>query len=189
MIKTPIALASASPRRLELLRSLDFSVRTINVHHQEHVDPLWQPEDVPLQLALQKCQYAESHRNPDEILLTADTIVVLNGSILHKPVDKEEARYCLEKLSNTFHEVITGVCLTYHEQIHLSVSTTVWMSEISSDAIDYYIDRYQPYDKAGAYGIQEWIGWSHVQRIEGSYSNVMGLPTCEVYEAVRRIGV
>lgn len=188
MIKTPVALASASPRRLELLRSLDLTVRAIHIQHFEHIDPSWGSKDVPLRLALQKNQYAESYRNTDEILITADTIVLHNSSIIHKPKDKEEARHYLEKLSNTHHEVITGVCLTYHEQIHLSISTTVWMNEISAKAMDYYIDHYQPYDKAGAYGIQEWIGWSHVRRIEGSYSNVMGLPTCEVYGAIRALG-
>lgn len=187
MIKTSIALASTSPRRLELLRSLDFTVRTIGIHHLEEIDPSWKPEDVPIQLALQKSRHAESQRNIHEILVTADTVVIHEDTILQKPANKEEARYCLKRLSNTFHKVITGVCLTYHEKIQFSVSTTVWMSKISRGALEYYIDRYQPYDKAGAYGIQEWIGWSHVQRIEGSYSNVMGLPTCEVYKAIRRL--
>lgn len=181
MIHTPIALASSSPRRLELLRSLDLKVRVVGGSHEEIIDPSWLPSEVPLQLAIQKNRMAMPHRKPEEVLLTADTIVLLDEEILHKPANAKEARYYLERLSNTSHEVITGVCLSTDHELSFATTTKVWMSKLSSEAIDYYIHNYHPFDKAGGYGIQEWIGWSHIHRIEGSYSNVMGLPTCEVF--------
>lgn len=186
MIRTPIALASSSPRRLELLRSLDLTVRVVGGSHEEIIDPSWLPADIPLQLAIQKNQNALSHRKPEEVLLTADTIVLLGEEILHKPANIEEARYYLERLSETSHKVITGVCLSTDQEVSFSTTTKVWMSKLSSEDIDYYIDNYHPFDKAGGYGIQEWIGWSHIRRIEGSYSNVMGLPTCEVFRYLQK---
>lgn len=185
MIKTSIALASASPRRLELLKALDLNVRVLSVHHHETIDPSWLPEEVPIQLAIQKNNTTNSFRNADEVLLTADTIVLLEGEILHKPENEEEARECLERLSDTSHSVITGVCLSGSRKLSFSTLTKVWFNKLPAEVIDYYINQYHPMDKAGAYGIQEWIGWSHIRRIEGSFSNVMGLPTCEVYNLLQ----
>lgn len=181
MIHTSIALASSSPRRLELLRSLDLTVRVVSVSHEEVIDPSWLPAEVPTQLAIQKNRNALSHRKQKEVLVTADTIVLLGEEILHKPANNEEARRYLNRLSNTCHKVITGVCLSTDHEVSFTTTTKVWMSKLSPAAIEYYINKYQPLDKAGGYGIQEWIGWSHIHRIEGSYSNVMGLPTCEVF--------
>jgi len=185
MLLTPIALASKSPRRLELLRSLDLTVRLVDVTHSETIDPTWLPHDIPMNLARLKNQSARLLRNQEEVLLTADTIVLLEDKILHKPLDKADAIASLQKLSGQWHEVVTGVCMSAHHEVAFSVSTRVLMSELSLEAIRYYIETYHPYDKAGSYGIQEWIGWSHISRIEGSFSNVMGLPTSEVFEALR----
>ncbi|MBY5957284.1 Maf family protein [Membranicola marinus] len=185
MIPTPIVLASSSPRRFELLQSLDLNVRVVNVSHTEIIEKSWPTREIPLQLAIQKNRNAIDTRQQGEILLTADTVVLLDNEILHKPGDELEAAQYLSRLSHRHHEVITGVCLRTEEEICFSTTTKVWMNKLSDEAIHYYIDRYQPFDKAGSYGIQEWIGWSHISRIEGSFSNVMGLPTSEVYQAVR----
>jgi len=185
MLLTPVALASKSPRRLELLRSLDLTVRLVEVTHSETIDPTWLPHDIPLNLARIKNQYARLLRKQEEVLLTADTIVLLDDKILHKPLDEADAMATLQRLSGRWHKVVTGVCMSAQHEVAMSVTTRVKMSELSMEAIKYYIERYRPYDKAGSYGIQEWIGWSHISRIEGSFSNVMGLPTSEVYEALK----
>lgn len=187
MINPPIALASASPRRLELLQSLDLMVRVVDVSHDEYIHPSWMPDTVPERLACSKNDHAYSNRQSEEILITADTVVLRRGKILNKPRTREDAVAYLQKLSNSHHEVITGVCLTMDRRLSFSVSTKVWMEKMTQQVIDYYIDKYRPYDKAGGYGIQEWIGWSHVARIEGSYSNVIGLPTCEVFKSIRTL--
>lgn len=186
-MNTTIALASSSPRREELLKSLDLNVRKLDMSFEEAIDPSWSSHDVALKLARLKNQQARPYSTPDEVLLTADTIVLLDDDILLKPVDKDDAISTLQKLSGQWHEVITGVCMSLRQELAFSVLTRVLMSELSNDAIEYYIDTYRPFDKAGSYGIQEWIGWSHISRIEGSYSNVMGLPTCEVFHALKSI--
>ena len=125
----------------------------------------------------------------DELLITADTVVVVDGKIYGKPSGKEEARSMLQTLSGRMHEVITGVAITTAERsVVFSVSTKVWFSHISTEDIDYYIERYRPFDKAGSYGIQEWIGFVGIERIEGSFYNVMGLPIHRIYRVLKDFG-
>ena len=122
----------------------------------------------------------------NEVVLTADTVVVCDGQILGKPQDAEDARRMLGLLSGKSHEVITGVTLsTLQWQRSFAVTTVVWFKELTADEIGFYVDSYRPFDKAGAYGIQEWIGYVGVQRIEGSYFNVMGLPVQRIYEELK----
>ena len=182
-----IILASASPRRAGLLREtgFHFSVRTRTV--EEDYPPELPADQVPEYLALLKAQAQKDYliKNND-VLITADSVVILNDRILGKPAGREEARTMLMALSGQKHRVITGVCLcSLSRQLSFSVCSTVTMANMDPDEIDYYIDTYQPYDKAGSYGIQEWIGFTHIQRIEGSYTNIMGLPMRELYAALK----
>lgn len=182
MISNPIALASSSPRRLQLLQSMDLKVRTLSINFKETVHPSWTLTDIPAKLAHYKNRMARDKRLPGEVLITADTIVVVDDQIMQKPRNADEAESMLRQLSNGWHEVITGVCLYNEKEVVLTESTRVHMTELSPVAITYYVNTYRPFDKAGSYGIQEWIGWSHIDRIEGSFSNVMGLPTNRVFE-------
>lgn len=179
-----VVLASKSPRRQQLLRDMgiSFDLRTADVDESF-------PDDMPVTevaafLARKKAQAIPVHAN--EILITADTTVVLGEQILNKPADEAEARYMLQQLSGAEHAVITGVCLRSLEKEHaFSVSTQVVFRELTEAELTYYIKTYQPFDKAGAYGIQEWIGQIGIERIEGSYFNVVGLPTAELYTALQ----
>lgn len=182
-----IILASNSPRRRELLRGLDldFEVKVL-----PGVDESY-PEDLPVDnvseyIAREK---AAVYQVPDdEILITADTTVILGNEVLGKPADDNDARAMLRKLSGRTHHVVTGVCLTTsRKQRSFSVSTEVTFKELSDEEIRYYVSHYHPLDKAGAYGIQEWIGYVGVTGIRGSYFNVMGLPVQRIYEEVKRI--
>lgn len=186
MLKIPIALASASPRRADLLKALELPFRVIRSSFSEVPDNSWALNETAQHLARSKNVSARMHRRSDEVLLTADTIVLLDDEILHKPSDQADAVRILQKLSGRWHEVVTGVCMYRSREVIFSVSTHVFLEHLSREVIDFYVDRYQPYDKAGSYGIQEWLGWSHIKRIEGSYSNVMGLPTAEVFRALQR---
>jgi septum formation protein len=138
-------------------------------------------------LARKKASAYLSALKGDELLITADTIVLLDGMILGKPVDKDEAREMLLTLSGETHRVITGVCFTsQHKQVSFSDTAHVTFGTLSEEEVDYYISKYSPLDKAGAYGVQEWIGYVAVERIEGSYFNVMGLPIYKVYRELKR---
>lgn len=181
MKKLKILLASGSPRRKKLLEALDYEVRQISLGIDEAVEEDLEPESVAISLASRKMEKALAHRKNENAVLTADTVVIHNHEILTKPRDYDQAHEYLTRLSGSVHRVITGVCIYTKEPRLFGVTTKVWVEEILPEDIDYYLRTYQPYDKAGAYGIQEWIGWSHIRRIEGSYSNVMGLPTSEVY--------
>lgn len=182
-----IILASGSPRRRELLAGLglDFEVRL-----KKDIDESY-PESLPVDqvaacIAHNKATAYEV--SDDEILITADTVVVANltpykAVVLGKPKDADDARRMLRILSDKTHRVITGVCLTTKSNQRLfSVTTEVTFVELSKDEIDYYVDNFKPFDKAGAYGIQEWIGYIGVTRIRGSYFNVMGLPVQRIWE-------
>lgn len=181
MEKIKILLASGSPRRIQLLEALDYSVRQIVLDYEEKTDDSIPAEKIPESLAISKMKQALPFRNGEDAVITADTVVLLEGKLLQKPADGEEAREHLRRLSNTRHEVITGVAVTTSLTRSFNTVTQVWMDPISEEDIDYYIKTYRPMDKAGAYGIQEWIGWSHIRKIEGSFANVMGLPTREIY--------
>jgi septum formation protein len=181
-LSQPLLLASNSPRRKELLTGLGlaFEVKVKEVH-----------EDFPAELKRAEiAEYLAGHKADqyledleDQILLTADTIVCLGDQVLNKPEDYQQAYEMLRSLSGTHHEVITGVCiLTRESKIVFHDTTKVYFKELGHQEIDYYITNYKPYDKAGAYGIQEWIGKIGIERIEGSYFNVVGLPVQKLYQ-------
>lgn len=177
-----IILSSNSPRRKELLAGLgvDFEVRVLKGVDERYPDdiPL---NEVPLYIAIEKASAYTVAK--DELVVTADTVVIVDNEILGKPKDKAEAYGMLRKISGKTHQVVTGVCLTtIDDQRSFTVTTDVEFKELSDNEIYYYIDKYRPFDKAGAYGIQEWIGYVGVLSLKGSYYNVMGLPVQRIYE-------
>ena len=186
-MKNRLVLASNSPRRKELLRGLgiDFEVRLIR-DIDESFPATLPVSDVAVHISKAKATAYLDTMAENEVVLTADTVVVCDGQILGKPQDAEDARCMLGLLSGKSHEVITGVTLSTRQwQRSFAVTTVVWFKELTADEIDFYVDSYRPFDKAGAYGIQEWIGYIGVQRIEGSYFNVMGLPVQRIYEELK----
>ena len=186
-MKNRLVLASNSPRRKELLRGLgiDFEVQLIGDIDESYPNDL-PANEVPVHISKAKAAAYMDTMTENEVILTADTVVVCDGEILGKPHDAEDARRMLGLLSGKSHEVITGVTLsTLQWQRSFAVTTVVWFKELSTDEISFYVDNYRPFDKAGAYGIQEWIGYVGVQRIEGSYFNVMGLPVQRIYEELK----
>ena len=188
MIPHKIILASNSPRRKELLAGLDvqFEVRVLKGIDESYPATLPTAE-IAEYIAQKKAAAYRETIAADELVITADTIVVLGNEVLGKPKDAADARRMLRELSGQTHQVITGVMLTTKErQEHFSVVSNVTFKELTDDEIDYYVETYKPMDKAGAYGIQEWIGYVGVTRLEGSYFNVMGLPVQRIYEALRR---
>lgn len=183
-----IILASNSPRRKELLSGIDvaYEVRILADVDETYPENIPQ-RSVPEYLAKKKAAASFNGLQPDELLITADTIVLLDDEVLGKPGDVAEIRRMLRRLSGNTHLVITGVCLTSCEkQVSFSDSTRVTFAELSDEEIDYYAANYNSTDKAGAYGVQEWIGYIGVEHLEGSYFNVMGLPIRRVYEEIRR---
>ena len=182
-----LVLASNSPRRKELLAGLEypFEVRVLSGIDETYPDDL-QGEDIPKYISSKKAEAYLPTLAEDELLITADTVVMLEGRVLGKPHDRDEAIQMLMELSGRTHEVITGVTLatTTKQKTFASVSKVTFASLDMKDII-HYVDHYRPFDKAGAYGIQEWIGFIGVTRIEGSYFNVMGLPVQRLYEELR----
>jgi len=181
--KYKIILASNSPRRQELLRGLDinFEVKTIPNIEESYPDTLIK-EEIPVYIAKQKALAYQKYLEENTLLITADTIVWLDGNVYGKPENEQEAKEMLQILSGKTHEVITGVCLTgLKKQQTFYVSSQVKFAELQEDEIDYYVKKYKPYDKAGAYGVQEWIGYIGVEKLEGSFYNVMGLPVRTLY--------
>ncbi len=182
-----IILASKSPRRRELLSGLDidYEVRTLPDIDESYPDHL-QGGDIPLYISKEKADAYKGLLLPGELIITADTIVWLNGEVLGKPHDREGAITMLHKLSGHTHEVFTGVSLTTIEkQRSFFAETRVTFAQLNEEEITHYVDKYHPYDKAGAYGVQEWIGYIGVERIEGSYFNVMGLPVQRLYKELK----
>lgn len=180
-------LGSQSPRRKELLATLGhpFEIRTIEGHSEAYPDTL-PLEEVPLYLSQLKAEQLLHTLEADELLITADTVVLLDGQILGKPHDLDDARRMLHRLSGRQHEVVSGVSLsTIDWQISFSSHTLVTFAQLTDSEIDHYVARYQPLDKAGAYGIQEWIGYIGVSHIEGSFYNVMGLPVQRLYRELQ----
>ncbi|TSA29358.1 MAG: septum formation protein Maf [Bacteroidetes bacterium] len=179
-----IVLASRSPRRQYLLKELglDFEIISTDVN-EEYPDTL-SPSEIAIFLAEKKAENFDTARMHEKmIIVAADTVVSLEGEILGKPRDHEEATTMLKKLSGKQHAVITGVCIkSKTKKTCFEVTSKVCFKELCDEEIDYYINNFRPYDKAGGYGIQEWIGYIGISRIEGSFFNVMGLPVKEVYE-------
>ena len=184
-----IILASNSPRRRELLSGLgfDYEVRVMKGIDESYPEGL-SGQEIPVFISREKA--AAYTLAPDELLITADTIVYLEGRVLGKPADREEACQMLRDLSGKTHQVITGVCLTTSEWQHaFPCVSDVTFAQLSDEEIAYYVDRYKPFDKAGAYGIQEWIGYIGVTSLRGSYFNVMGLPIQRLYTELKRLSV
>jgi len=183
-----ILLASKSPRRRQLLElaGIPFELRSQDV--AEDFPETMPAEEVAPYLAQKKAR-AAAHllENDRQILLTADSVVIPDGRIFNKPADRGEAQSMLRQLSGRRHTVITGVCLrSLSKEEVLSGVSQVYFNTLTNEEIDFYIDQYQPFDKAGSYAIQEWIGLCKIQRIEGTYANIMGLPVDLVYEALGR---
>jgi len=178
-----IILASQSPRRQYLLKELGIDFEIIsNSEMEEKYPPELTKEKIPVYLAEMKAKAIMPSVPDKTLLITADTIVWFNNKVINKPSGYDDALNMLEELSGEVHEVITGVCLTTSKRKHsFHTSTLVYFATLSKEEIRYYVEQYRPYDKAGAYGIQEWIGYIGIERIEGSYFNVMGLPVQELY--------
>lgn len=184
-----LLLASKSPRRRQLLAELGYPVEIVNVEVDEHADLPANADEVAEVLARRKMQaYPVVQLAEDEILVTADTVVVLDGQVLGKPASHEEARSMLRRLSGRDHKVYTGVCLrTRQRTLSFTEETTVHFKALDDNEINHYIDHYKPYDKAGAYGIQEWIGMVGISGIDGCFYNVMGLPLSRLYTALKEL--
>lgn len=185
-----VILASNSPRRRELLGGLgiDFEVRTLSGIDESYPSSL-KGEDIPMFISGKKAEAYKCTMADDEMIITADTIVYDNGKVLGKPKDRDEAILMLRELSGHAHEVITGVSIVTKERtVQFASTSKVYFAELTEEEITYYVDTFQPYDKAGAYGIQEWIGYVAVTCIEGSYFNVMGLPIQRLYTELKKYG-
>lgn len=182
--KYQVILASKSPRRQYLLKELGIDFKTVVNNNIDEVFSLdLKGADIALHLAKVKADACEQHIRENVLLITADTIVWLEDKVMNKPENFYEAFEMLKDLSGKKHQVITGVCIRSEEKTVLFDEVTeVYFKELSEDEIKYYINAFKPYDKAGAYGIQEWIGYIGINRIEGSYFNVMGLPVRRLYE-------
>lgn len=187
MITKKVILASKSPRRKFLLEQADIHFRIVTQDTDETFDPDMDVYKVAEFLACLKGDAVYSQISKDEIIIAADTIVISpTKEVMGKPTNADDAQRILSDLSNAPHEVVTGVSMMSIDKCEsFSVISTVYFDQLTEEEIDYYIEKYRPFDKAGAYGIQEWIGWCKIKKIEGSYSNIMGLPMHEVYNALR----
>ena len=184
-----IVLASKSPRRQHLLAELGLQFRIIDHIGMAEVYPAsLRAEEIPLYLAKAKAACCEHFINPNTILIAADTIVWLENKVIEKPIDQDDAVHMLGKLSGRMHEVFTGVCLrTMTGESSFFACSRVYFRSLSEEEIRYYVDKFSPYDKAGAYGVQEWIGYVGVEKIEGSYYNIMGLPVQQLYNELLKL--
>ena len=184
-----VILASNSPRRKELLSGLgvDYEVKTLPDVDESYPDGL-SGEEIAKHIARGKAEAYRSLIQADELVITADTIVWLDGTVMGKPKDEEEAKDMLMRLSGKTHQVITGVCLTTAStQKTFATVTDVTFATLTDEEVDYYVTRYQPMDKAGSYGVQEWIGFVGVENLSGSYFNVMGLPIQRLYTELKKL--
>lgn len=187
--KYKVILASGSPRRRELMVGLgvNYEVRILPDVDESYPDTL-QGEEIPLYIAKEKADAYIPMMQPDELIITADTIVWLDGEVLGKPRDREDALQMLRTMSGRTHEVFTGVCITTTDwQRSFTAQTEVRFATLSEDEIIYYVDNFKPMDKAGAYGVQEWIGFIGVENISGSYYNIMGLPVQKLYRELLKV--
>lgn len=185
--KYEIVLASNSPRRKELLQRMgvNFKVRTLFGIDESYPDSL-RGEDIVCYISRNKAKAYQSSMAPNELLITADTIVHVDGEVMGKPKNAEQAKEMLHKLSGKTHQVITGVTIvTAKRTENFGVTSQVKFTNITDEEINFYVDNYLPFDKAGAYGIQEWIGIVAVEEIKGSYFNVVGLPVQRLYQKLK----
>ena len=200
-----IILGSQSPRRRELMAGLDIPFTCVTIDADESYPHELQAGDIPLYISRAKARAYACELLENDLLITSDTIVWLNGEMLGKPQDEADAKAMLARLSGQTHEVYTAVCFTWLDTSHPSSSlqggeqevdscsfvdcTKVTFKTLSEQEIDYYVSKYRPLDKAGAYGVQEWIGYVGVTKMEGSYFNVMGFPISRVYDTLRELAI
>ncbi len=185
--KYHIILASKSPRRQELLRGMGVDFEILTKETDESFPPKMPLDEVPKYLSLQKSlAFTDEELPADYLLITSDTVVICEGEILGKPKDREDAERMLRLLSGKTHHVVTGVTVRSAEKTEsFAVRSNVTFAELDAEEINYYIEHCKPYDKAGAYGIQEWIGYVGISGLEGSFYNVMGLPTRRLYQCLK----
>jgi len=188
---TKLLLASNSPRRKELLAGLDIPMEVVRLKNIDETHPAGlEGGDIPLHIARQKMSAYDLVLANGEVLVTADTIVWCDGEEMGKPRDREDAVRMLHKLSGRTHQVYTGVCLkSAVDETSFVCRTDVTFATLTDEQIAYYVDFYKPFDKAGAYGIQEWIGYVGCTRLEGSYFNVMGLPVQRLFTAIQKLKI
>ena len=184
----PIILASKSPRRQELLKLMDLDFKIVLKEVDESYPDNLTPEEIAVYIAKKKATAFDESVNDDELVLTADTIVSIDGHILGKPETERHAIEMLKMLSGKVHQVITGVCLFYKQQYHSFYDVSdVTFRTLTDEEITNYVTKYKPMDKAGSYGIQEWVGVTSIVKINGSYTNVVGLPTEKLYQALLKL--
>ena len=185
--KYQVILASKSPRRQELLRGMGVDFTIMTKETDESFPPEMPLDEVPKYLSLQKSQaFTDNELPADFLLITSDTVVICEGEILGKPKDREDAARMLHLLSGKTHHVVTGVTVRSAEKTEsFAVRSNVTFATLDAEEIDYYIEHCKPFDKAGAYGIQEWIGYVGISGLEGSFYNVMGLPTRRLYQCLK----
>lgn len=182
-----LLLGSSSPRRHELLYLMNVPYKVVKLHVDESYPPDLSMHEIPEYLSRKKALAYFKNLHSHEILITADTIVWHADHALEKPQNREEAVAMLRELSDQWHQVYTGVTLSHPKlQTTFSVCTQVYFESITDEEIDFYVDDYKPYDKAGSYGMQEWLGIVKVSEIKGSYTNVVGLPTSELYKNLKQ---
>ena len=181
-----IILGSASPRRKQLLTELGIELNIKTTQKEEKYPENLDGAEIAEFLAKQKAEVISKELTGNYLLITADTIVIQNNEILHKPKDKDEAQRILQNLSGKSHKVISGVCIkSAKKEVVFSSETEVTFNKLSEDEIRFYIEKFKPFDKAGSYGIQQWIGYIGIEKIKGSYNNVVGLPTAELYQKLK----
>ena len=188
LAKYDIILASASPRRHELMRQLGIDFKVVVRPVNEDYPAGMKGGDIAMHLSNIKAgAFEKAFFSPHTMIITADTIVCLEGTVLGKPALREDAINALKQLSGKMHQVITGVHIrTLEKEVNFTVSTDVYFKQLREDEILHYVDHFKPYDKAGSYGIQEWIGYIGIEKIDGSFYNVMGLPVLKLYEELRK---
>jgi|TARA_B110000914_G_scaffold63973_1_gene55805 septum formation protein len=185
--KYTIILGSNSSRRKEILEKMNIKVEVRASNIDESITSDINIIEIPVFLAQKKSNSLSKDLKEKEILITADTVVIYKEKIITKPKNSLDAKKILEKLSNHTHQVITGVCIRSQNKEHTFSNTTeVTFNKLNDNDIDYYIKQFNPYDKAGSYGIQEWIGLIGVKKIKGSYTNVVGLPSSQVYQELNK---
>jgi len=182
-----VVLVSQSPRRRELLKGLEVDFTSTSVDTDESYPATLEGAQIPLYIAEQKADAYMPKMSDDTLAITADTVVLVAGKVLGKPADAKEARQMLQMLSGNVHQVITGVCIfTKGKRRSFHALSEVTFAALSAEEIDHYIEVYKPFDKAGSYGVQEWIGYIAMEKIVGSYFNVMGLPVQRLYKELNQ---